>query len=332
MGWSLRRRLLVGMTVVAAGVLPVAACGQAPSTSVAGPVEVRLAYQPGPASLPMEVAERTGILARNGLHLVRTEGNDLTVFTTAVAQGQYEVAMSVPTMVLVAAEKGLDVQIVSGLQRSSQANPNLAWVTRDASIASLEQLKGRKVAVPALVGQVADSFTFLLERRGVSRKDVTFVQAAMPAMADQLNAGRVDAALLPMSIAGPLARRNGFAVHDDIVAQAVHEASGGTVDSAITLVLVARHDYTGRHPEVITAFRRSLNEAIAYLAGHDAEARTTMQEWLKLTPEVAQAVVLPTWRVELDPEELAPYVTIARSAGTITQDPDVERLVWQAPR
>jgi ABC-type nitrate/sulfonate/bicarbonate transport system substrate-binding protein len=76
-----------------------------------------------------------------------------------------------------------------------------------------------------------------------------------------------------------LARRNGFAVHDDIVAEAVHEASGGTVDAAITLVLVARHDYTGRHPEVISAFRRSLNEAIVYLAGHDAEARTTMQEW-----------------------------------------------------
>ena len=56
----------------------------------------------------------------------------------------------------------------------------------------------------------------------------------MPAMADQLNAGRVDAAVLPMNIAGPLARRNGFAVHDDIVAQAVHEASGGTVDAAMT--------------------------------------------------------------------------------------------------
>jgi len=41
-----------------------------------------------------------GILARNGLHLVRTEGNDFTVFMTAMARGQYEVAMSVPTMVL----------------------------------------------------------------------------------------------------------------------------------------------------------------------------------------------------------------------------------------
>ena len=45
---------------------------------------------------------------------------------------------------------------------------------------------------------------------------------------------------------------------------------------------------------MITAFRKSLNEAVAYLASHDAEARTTMQEWLKLTPEVAHAVVLPT--------------------------------------
>ena len=92
-------------------------------------------------SLPFEVAERNGIFARNGLHVVPTEGKDLTVFTTAIAQGRYEVAMTVPTMALAAAEKGLDVQIVAGLQRSSQANSQPRVGHRDPAIASVEQLR-----------------------------------------------------------------------------------------------------------------------------------------------------------------------------------------------
>lgn len=325
---------LRSLALALAAALPLVGCGgaapQGPTTA-SGLAEIRLAYQPGPASLPVEVADRTGIFARNGLRVVRTESNDATVVTTALAQNQYEIAMTVPTTLLVAAEKGLDIQIVSGLQRSSQANPNLAWITKDPSITGLEQLKGRTVAVPALVGQVIDSFVYLLERRGVDRKDVRFVQLGFAAMADQLNAGRVDAAVLGMNLGRPLAARNGFTVHGDVIAQAVAEAGGGTAPDAITLVFAATPAYAMQHPEVIRSFRRSLVEGIAHIASNDAEARTLLQDWLKITPEVARAAVLPSWRIEIDPQELAPYVTIAKEAGTITADPNVDELVWRDP-
>ncbi len=168
--------------------------GADPSTAPTGPglTEVRLAYLPGPVSLPFDLAVRNGIFERNGLRVVPTEGLDLTVFTTAVSQGRYEIAMTVPTMALAAAEKGLDVQIVAGLERSSQDRPNLAWVTKDPAIGSVEQLRGKTVAVPALVGQVTDSFRFLLQQRGVDPKEVRFVAVQSGAI-DQLQAGRVDA-------------------------------------------------------------------------------------------------------------------------------------------
>ena len=95
------------------------------------------------------------------------------------------------------------------------------------------------------------------------------------------------------------------------------------------LALAARHDYTGRSSRGDPAFRRSLNEAIDHLGSTTPRRAPLLQEWLKLAPEVAQAGCCPTWRVELESEEVAPYVTIARSAGTITQDPDLERLVWK---
>jgi len=324
-----RQRSARRFTVVLLLGLLVAACaGPIPQP---GTGEVRVAYQPGPASLPVQFAARSGIFERNGLHVVLTEGNDITVFTTAVAQRRYEIAMSVPSMLLVAAEKGLDVQVVSGLQRSSQSNPNLAWITKDPAVTSLEQLRGRTVAVPALVGQVVDSFTYLLERRGVDRRDVRFVQLGTAAMVDQLNAGHVDAAVYGMNAGRALMERNGIVAHSDVVAQAVQEASDGTVDDAITLLFATEPGYAAEHPEVIRGFRRSLTEAMDHLRSHDADARALLQDWLKMTPEAAGATTLPTWRVEIAAPELVPYATIARATGSITEDPDLHALLWQDP-
>jgi ABC-type nitrate/sulfonate/bicarbonate transport system substrate-binding protein len=319
-----RRRL----TAVLLLGLFVAACSGAGPTSAPGPAEVRVAYQPGPAALPVQLAARNGIFERNGLRVDLTEGNDATVFTTAVAQRRYEIVMSVPSIVLVAAEKGLEVQVVTGLQRSSSANPNLAWITKNPAISALEQLKGRTVAVPSLVGQVTDSFVYLLGRRGVDRKDVRFVQLGTAAMVDQLNAGNVDAAVYGMNLGRQTLARNGIVAHSDVVAQSVQEASGGSVDEAITLLFAAAPGYVAEHPEVIRGFRRSLTEAMDHLRTHDAEARALLQDWLKTSPAAAAAAVLPNWRVELEPAELGPYVTIARATGTITRDPDLAALVW----
>ena len=85
----LRSALALVVALVASG-----CSGPGPSASSAGPglTDVRLAYLPGPVSLPFEVAVRDGIFERNGLHVVPTEGQDLTVFTTALSQGRYEIA------------------------------------------------------------------------------------------------------------------------------------------------------------------------------------------------------------------------------------------------
>ena len=244
--------------------LVASACSGAGQPVSSGPTEVRLAYLPGPVSLPFEVAVRNGIFERNGLHVVPTEGQDLTVITTALSQGRYEIAMTVPTMALAAAEKGLDVQIVASLDRSSQDRPNLAWVTKDPAIGSVEQLRGRTVAVPALVGQVTDSFKFLLQQRGVDPKQVRFVAVQSGAI-DQLQAGRVDAVVHGMVLGRPTVTELGLTAHEDVIAQAVQEASGGTVREALTLAFASRAEYTRDHPEVVRAFRKSLDEAVDHV-------------------------------------------------------------------
>lgn len=291
---------------------------------------LRVALFPAGNTLPVRAAATRGIFERNGLHVDLTEGQDLPLFMAAQSKGQYDIAMSVPTLVLLGAQKGLDLQIVSSTAQQSRQRPNAVWITKDVSIRSLAELKGKTIAVPSLTGIIVDSVVYLLQQDGVDRRDVRFVQTPFAAMGDQLDAGHVDAAIATLPYSTAIAAR-GFHVHDDVIVEAVHDASDGTVDDAITTVWSALRPFAVDNPEVIAAWRTSLREAIEFLNDNPSDARTLMAEWLKIPAKVLEQAPLPDWTVDITPEQLLPYVGVASAVGSIDSDPDVDSLVWQGP-
>lgn len=323
------RRLPAIAGALLLGVLTVAGCGE--NTPTAEKLtEIRLAYVPTAGALPVHAADVKGIFKRNGLRVTRTEGQDIAVFTAGVAHGQYDIATSLTTLVLVGAERGLDIQVISGVQRASAERPNSVWITKDDSIRSLGQLKGKRIGVPASTGVISDCLLYLLQKHGVDRDEIKLIPMPFPAMGDQLKAGRVDAVVANNPFSAAIAAR-GFTLHEDVVVEAAKEASGGDVTTGIAGVDITTRTFARENPDVIRAWRKSLTEAIRYLIAHEAEARQMLQTWLKMPPPVAQSMELPNWRVDavVTPEELRPYVTIAKAVGTIKTEPDVDALVWQ---
>lgn len=292
--------------------------------------DVRVALFGAGNTLPVHAAATRGIFERNGLDVTITEGTDLPVFMAALVNGQYDIAMSTPTLALVGAQKGLDLQIISSTSQQTREQPNAVWITKDPSIRSLSELKGKAVAVPSLTGIITDAMVYLLEQNGLSRNDVRFVQTPFPAMADQLAAGHVDAAVATLPFSTALAAR-GFHVHDDVIVEAVHGASRGSVDEAITTVWTAPRTYASAHPEVMSAWQDSLQEAIELLDADEAAAREMMADWLKMPVDLLQRAPLPDWTVDITSAQLRPYVDIAKAAGSIDSDPDVDSLVWRRP-
>ncbi|HEX2287097.1 MAG TPA: ABC transporter substrate-binding protein [Mycobacterium sp.] len=309
--------------------LVLAGCGEdsSPPSSPAT-MNIRVAMFPSGSTLPVYAGIDKGLFERNGLRIELTEGSDLPVFMAALAKGQYDVVMSGPTLVMIGAEKGLDLQIISSLQRSSRERPNAVWITRDSSIDSIAQLKGKTIAVPSLTGLIVDAAVYLLGRSGVERSDVKFIATPFPTMGDQLAAGNVDVAIATIPFFDAIAAR-GFRTHDDVVVEAVRDASGGAVETAMTSVWAASRTFGRDHPEMVAAWRKSLNEAIEFLDNNQSEARAMMQNWLKIPAAVLDQAPLPDWDVEITPEELVPYAVIAKAVGSTHDDPDVNALVWQ---
>ena len=81
------------------------------------------------------------------------------------------------------------------MQRQSTERPNAVWLTKDPTVETLAQLKGKAIAVPSLTGIITDALIYLLKREGVERDEVKLVQTPFPTMGDQLQAGHVDAAI-----------------------------------------------------------------------------------------------------------------------------------------
>ena len=305
-----------------------AGCGSPAPPPPPGTTDLRVALSPSVSVVPAHIAASSGIFERHGLRVTITESNDLNGFAAALDQGQYDIVLSVPSIVLVAADQGLDVQIVNRMNRASGDHPGTVWITRDPAVASIGQLRGARIGVPALTGQLTDALVYLLQRAGVAKDEVTFVQTPFATMLDQLRAGRLDAAVAGAPFSTAMAAQ-GYRLHEDVVVAAVREATGGARDDGMTSLFASSSAFTSSHAQAVRAWRESLHEAVDRLRTNHAAMSAELRSWLKMPPEVADTAPLPVWELDVTPADLQPYVTIARSVHSVDRDLDVNALVWR---
>ncbi|MEW5811640.1 MAG: ABC transporter substrate-binding protein [Actinomycetota bacterium] len=320
-----RRRVFAVITVV----VLLAGCTQV-RDDASRPTTLRVALFPAANTLPVHAAVVRGIFERRGLDVDITEGQDLPLFMAAQARGQYDITMSTPTLALVGADKGVDLQIVSSTAQQTAERPNAVWITADPSVRSLADLRGATIAVPSLTGIITDALVYLLQRNGFQRNDFRLVQTPFPAMGDQLEAGHVTAAVATLPYSTAILAR-GFTAHDDVIVEAVKTASGGAVAEAITTVWTVPRQFAVENPDTITAWRESLREAIDTLKADQIGTRSLLSEWLEIPPSVLEKGPLPDWTVDITAHQLEPYVAIAQQVGSIDEAPDVATLVWRGP-
>ena len=308
--------------------IALAGCSGSSETTVSG--NLRIALVPTASLLPVVAAENFGIFKRLGLHVERTESQDLPTMMAGLSKGSYDLAQTVPTLVFVGAEKGLDLKVVCSMQRSTAEKPNAVWISKDPELDDIAELRGKSVGVPALTGVLTDSLLYLMQRAGLSRDDVNLVPLPFPTMGDQLSAGRVDAVIAPIPFASELTRR-GFIAHGDVVVDAVTAASNGTVTTAFTALFSTNGDFAKREPQAIGKWREALDQAIDYLEKNPDQARQLLQSWLKMPAAVAARAQLPSWTTAITEADLAPYLTISKAVGTVHGNLDIANVMWRAP-
>ncbi|MBW3537327.1 MAG: ABC transporter substrate-binding protein [Actinobacteria bacterium] len=327
-----RRGRLVAM--VLAVVLLGAACGDSGGTDgtagtsdttagdgTAEATEVRIAYVPATTGLLLHVAEQQGYFEENGLDVTLTPAANISEIPPTLGR-QFEISLGTATDLIRAANGGLDVVQVQGNTNSTEDNPFVQLIVgKDSGIEDVSGLEGKRVASPTLTGVIHVATLYWAQQEGVDPSSIEGVQVPPPNLPDQLNAGQADA----VEALEPFASQLLAAGHESL----------GDPFAAIRLPLatnfwIANGEWAGENGDVVEGFRTSLEQALEFVEENEPEARTILQGYTDMPPQVAERVPLPTFNLEIWPDDLATWIDVLEEMGEDIGDVEADQLVLDA--
>jgi NitT/TauT family transport system substrate-binding protein len=332
------RRAARGIAAVALmGVLSLgaAACGSSDDSSDTGSTpastgsattsgeaaQLRIGYNPNPTNTTIIVADKQGFFKKNGLDV------KLTPLEAAAAQmpalgKQFDLLTTTSYDVVRGKAQNLNPVVVQGeTMEKPGLESSVLVVPKD--ITSVEQLKGKKIAVPSLAGGLYGSVVMQLAKAGIGPNDVKFIQVPFPNMLDQLKAGRVDAAVTIVPFDGQMLAEGFTKLPDPILAVTGNKET-------MTAGWAADADWAADNQATIDKFKKAQEEALAWMKAHPDEAKQLLVTEFHL-PQVAadHYPLLDYIDYEVTPEEFQGWIDSMEETGQIKEGsvPDASALV-----
>jgi putative hydroxymethylpyrimidine transport system substrate-binding protein len=296
------RRLTVAAFVTAAVLLlGIAGCGGGEdattgSASNPQPFTLDLDWYVNPDHAGIFSALDRGFFKQRGLDVKPEVPSDPSAPIKEVAAGRADLAFAYEPEVLLAADKGLDVEAVAAVV--DEPLTSLISLPK-GGIASAADLAGKTVGTAGIPYQ-SDYLETIEQSAGVPSSSVNEVNVGLNLL-PTLIGGKVDAILGGFrNIEGVDLQQRGL----DPRIVPVDQLGVPTYDE---LVLVARSSTVQDHPEAIRSFISALAQGTAYAIGHPQEAaNAVLQAGKGLDPEQTRAEVDATLPL-LAPAKGHPY-------------------------
>ncbi len=294
-------RLVAGLAATAALALGLAACGGGEDATTGTPSNPQpftldLDWYVNPDHAGIYTAIERGFFRQAGLDVKPQVPSDPAAPIKEVAAGRVDLAVSYEPEVLLAADKGLDVEAVAAVVNS----PLTSLISLpEAGISSAADLNGKTVGTAGIPYQ-SDYLDTILQTAGLPPSSAQEVNAGLNLL-PALIGGRVDAILGGFrNIEGVDLQLRGL----DPRVVPVDQLGVPTYDE---LVLVARKSTVEEHPDAIRAFIEALARGTDYARGHPQGAASAVISAGKgLNPMQTRAEVATTLPL-LAPPQGKPY-------------------------
>jgi NitT/TauT family transport system substrate-binding protein len=282
--------------------------------------KIRVAYTATGGFIGAFVAADKGFFEKRGLDIAFQLIGLNSNIPPAMVAGSIDIGGTTTTGLLQAADSGIPLVVVSGGAATVKGSTTGALLAGSKSgIAKPADFAGKKVGVPG-IGAILHVLTenWLLTN-GVDPKQVTFVETGFLQMRDGLANGLIDVVVT----AEP--------TYSQILQAGVGHEVGRIYDAlpreTAGIVYTATADWTASHKEAVRAFDEANAEAAAYYPAHTDEARATLAKYLHLTPQVANAVELPTTRPEVTAAQLQVMIDVMNRLGLLSTKIDPAKLL-----
>lgn len=264
----------------------------APQAKAEQPKEINVTYVAAPFNVPSIVMRKKGFLdaafAAKGIKVNSHEITSGAQQIQALAGGAIDIATVLGgTSAILGRANGVDVRIVSAFSRSAGA---FTIMTMPKGPTSIEALKGKAVAGPkgTTLNQLLAA---ALASKGMSLKDVRYLNMDIPQARQALIAGQVDAATLAGNNALAVEKAGGKAI-----------ATGkGLIDP--TSVVAVNGEFLRQYRDLVETYLDAQAKALEFMAEQPEEA-------LKLAAE-EQQISLDDARKMLPLYDFSPKMTDA---------------------
>lgn len=310
------------LTILAAGLLV------GPSAQAQGATTVRLGFFPNLTHAPALIGLERGTFQK-AIGSVKLDAKQFVSGTTlseAFAAGQIDIAYIGPGPAISAATRGMPIGFLAG---ASEAGAVLV-ARKDSGIKSYKDLAGKVVAVPSLGNTQDISLRHILKENGLKdAKDGGNVTIVPIPPADTIAAfagKRADATLVPEPWGAALEAQGHKVVGDEKTVW-----RGGKYPTAI---LIVNAKFAQANPDLVAAFLKAHNDAVAFLNKNPAAAQTLVNSQLykltgaKLDLRVLQRAFARTkFTTALDPQALKEYADLNVEAGYARSAPDLTPFI-----
>ncbi len=280
---------------------------------------IKIGYIPSTDGVALWVAQEQGLFVKHGLDVTLTLMPTSPAATAAVMSGSIDVMLTGFMTVFQAVDADLPFAILAGAQILPTAS-NLSIVVRnDTNIRAAKDLVGKKLAVPGFGTALDIMVRRWMQAHGVDPSKVQFVEASLVQAPDLLKSGQVDASVMA----------------DPFYPRLIREKSamklGDLYDTAPAGVIVAGFSSTRKwaqsNPNVVQALRLALAEGAAYAKQNDAQARSAIGKYLKLSPEVVAEVGMPSISTAVTPSNLVWLLEVMNQQNLLQKKPELSTLI-----
>jgi len=267
------------------------------------------------------VARDEGIFAKHGLDADVSLIAINTTIPPAIVSDSIQIGGPTAPVFLQAVGGGLDLVGIAGASIMDPVSAGaIAAVARTGvTINEPKDFVGKKVGAPGIGAFLHVLFVKWLIEKGVDPKSVNFVEVTFPTMNDALKSGAVDAVLT----GEPFITRIKTAGNGDVAARYV--ADLGRTDPIISYV--STRSFAEQHPDVVKAFRASIEEAAPIVNSDRDKASQSIAKFTKMSIDLVRLNRPDVSQPELKGSDFAWWVETMKQQNMLQAPIDLDKLV-----
>ncbi len=319
----MKSRLITGALAAALGIcLSLSMAGPGKTDGGDAKLEVaRVGLLPNAETAAMRLGLNNGFFKEAGIDLQITDTSSGAAAITALIAGQFDVVFANTVSVMQGRDKGLPLVMIAAASTSTgvQGKDFSALVVSSKNkMESAKELAGKVVASNTIknIGEITARLS--VAKAGGDAASVKVVEMPFSNMEQALEEGQIDAAWMVEPF------------HTTALGHGLRDIASNYVDTAPRLTaaaFVSIDPVVQEKADMMTKLRAAIAKSADYANSHPDEIRALIPTFTKITPEIANAFVIPLYDSQVNAASLEAMLPQMQTLDMISKDFKVESVI-----